>query len=382
MKVYFDNAATTPLAPEVLDVMLPLLRDDFGNPSSTHQFGRKTKSAIEMARKSIAGLLQCSPMEICFTSGGTEADNMAIHGAIEELGVTRIISSPAEHHAVLHTVQHCQANCSIELEMVRLTQLGHVDEDHLRELLASSDKKTLVSLMHANNEIGTMIDIDEIGLLCEEYGALFHSDTVQTMGHFPMDLSKTKVHFITGAAHKFHGPKGVGFLYINKDVHVNSLIRGGSQERNMRAGTENIYGIVGMAKALELALEHVDEHREHIQSIKDYMCQKLREEINGTDFNGCLERSLYTVLNVRLPKTDKAEMLLFLLDIDGIACSGGSACSSGSNQGSHVLRAINADTSVPSIRFSFSRYSTKDEVDYVVGQLTKHLVTITSEVAS
>ncbi len=382
MKVYFDNAATTPLAPEVLDVMLPLLRDDFGNPSSTHQFGRKTKSAIEMARKTIAKLLHCSPMEICFTSGGTEADNMAIHGAIEELGVTRIISSLAEHHAVLHTVEHCQSNCNVELEMVRLTELGHVDLDHLRELLASSDKKTLVSLMHANNEIGTMIDIDEIGQLCEEYGALFHSDTVQTMGHFPMNLSKTKVHFVTGAAHKFHGPKGVGFLYINKDVHVNSLIRGGSQERNMRAGTENIYGIVGMAKALELALEHVDEHREHIQSIKDYMCRKLREEIHGTNFNGCLERSLYTVLNVRLPKTDKAEMLLFLLDIDGIACSGGSACSSGSNQGSHVLRAINADTSVPSIRFSFSRYSTKDEVDYVVSQLSKHLVTVTSEVAS
>jgi cysteine desulfurase len=382
MTVYFDNAATTPLAPEVLDVMLPLLRDDFGNPSSTHQFGRKTKSAIEMARKSIAKLLHCSPMEICFTSGGTEADNMAIHGAIEELGVTRIISSLAEHHAVLHTVEHCQSNCNVELEMVRLTELGHVDLDHLRELLASSDKKTLVSLMHANNEIGTMIDIDEIGQLCEEYGALFHSDTVQTMGHFPMNLSKTKVHFVTGAAHKFHGPKGVGFLYINKDVHVNSLIRGGSQERNMRAGTENIYGIVGMAKALELALAHVDEHREHIQSIKDYMCRKLREEIHGTNFNGCLERSLYTVLNVRLPKTDKAEMLLFLLDIDGIACSGGSACSSGSNQGSHVLRAINADTSVPSIRFSFSRYSTKDEVDYVVSQLSKHLVTVTSEVAS
>ncbi|MCZ4409660.1 cysteine desulfurase family protein [Cryomorphaceae bacterium 1068] len=382
MRVYFDNAATTPLAPEVLDVMLPLLRDDFGNPSSTHQFGRKTKSAIEMARKTIAKLLHCSPMEICFTSGGTEADNMAIHGAIEELGVTRIISSLAEHHAVLHTVEHCQSNCNVELEMVRLTDLGHVDVDHLKELLASSDKKTLVSLMHANNEIGTMIDIDEIGQICEEYGALFHSDTVQTMGHFPMDLSKTKVHFITGAAHKFHGPKGVGFLYINKDVHVNSLIRGGSQERNMRAGTENIYGIVGMAKALEMALEHVDEHREHIQSIKDYMCQKLREEIHGSNFNGCLERSLYTVLNVRLPKTDKAEMLLFLLDIDGIACSGGSACSSGSNQGSHVLRAINADTSVPSIRFSFSRYSTKEEVDYVVSQLSKHLVTITSEVAS
>ncbi|MFT5903567.1 MAG: cysteine desulfurase, partial [Flammeovirgaceae bacterium] len=229
---------------------------------------------------------------------------------------------------------------------------------------------------------GTMIDIDKIGQICADNGALFLSDTVQTMGHYPMDLSKTKVHFITGAAHKFHGPKGVGFLYVNKDVHVNAMILGGSQERNMRAGTENIYGIVGMAKALDLALEHVDEHRKHIQSIKDYMCQKFKEEILGTEFNGCLEHSLYTVLNVRLPKTDKAQMLLFLLDIDGIACSGGSACSSGSNQGSHVLRAIHADTSVPNIRFSFSRYSTKDEVDYVVAQLAKHLATVSSQGAS
>jgi len=373
MDVYFDNAATTPLAPEVLDVMIPMLENDFGNPSSTHHFGRRTKSAIEMARKKVASLLNCSPMEICFTSGGTEADNMAINGAVKELGVKRIISSYAEHHAVLHTVEHWNQFADIQVDMVNLTELGHVDINHLQELLSSSDKKTLVSLMHANNEIGTMIDIDEVGSLCEQYGALFHSDTVQTMGHFPMDLSETKVHFITGAAHKFHGPKGVGFLYINKNVHVDSLIKGGAQERNLRAGTENIYGIVGMAKALEIALEDVEGHREHIQSIKDYMCNRLKEEILETEFNGCMDRSLYTVLNVRFPKSKKAKMLLFLLDIDGIACSGGSACSSGSNQGSHVLRAINANTSVPNIRFSFSRYSTKEEVDYVIEQLIKHL---------
>jgi len=374
MTVYFDNAATTPLAPEVFDVMAPMLREDFGNPSSTHHVGRKTKSAIEMARKKIAKLLHCSPMEICFTSGGTEADNMAINGAVHELGVTRIISSEAEHHAVLHTVEHLSDTNQVKLEMVRLDELGHVDTKHLKELLEESTEKTLVSLMHANNEIGTMIDINEIGTLCEEYNALFHSDTVQTMGHFPMDLSKTKVHFITGAAHKFHGPKGVGFLYINNKVHVDSLIKGGSQERNLRAGTENIYGIVGMAKALELALEDVDGHREHIQGIKAYMCDRLKKELPGINFNGCLERSLYTVLNVSFPETEKAQMLLFLLDIDGIACSGGSACSSGSNQGSHVLRSIHADTTGPSIRFSFSRYSTKEEVDYVVSMLKKHLV--------
>lgn len=382
MKVYFDNAATTPLAPEVYDVMIPLLRDEFGNPSSTHQFGRKTKSAVEMARKTIAKRLNCSPMEICFTSGGTEADNMAIEGAINELGVRRIISSAVEHHAVLHTVEHCHADCNVELEMVRLNEKGHVDTDHLRELLASSDKKTLASLMHANNEIGTMIDLDEIGDICQEAGALFHSDTVQTMGHFKMDLANTKVHFITGSAHKFHGPKGVGFLYINKDVHINPLIRGGSQERNLRAGTENIYGIVGMAKALDMALENVEEHRRYIQSLKDYMCERLSDKIPGIGFNGCRERSLYTVLNVHLPKTEKGEMLLFLLDIDGIACSGGSACSSGSNQGSHVLRALGVDTSSPNIRFSFSRYNTKEEVDYVVDRLAKHLIPQKAEVES
>jgi len=382
MKVYFDNAATTPLAPEVYDVMAPMLRDEFGNPSSTHQFGRKTKSAVEMARKSTARLLNCSPMEICFTSGGTEADNMAIEGAINELGVTRIISSTVEHHAVLHTVEHCHADCDVAVEMVRLDKKGHVDTTHLRELLASSDRKTLVSLMHANNEIGTMINLDEIGEICSEAGALFHSDTVQTMGHYPLDLSNTKVHFVTGSAHKFHGPKGVGFLYINRDIHINPLIRGGSQERNLRAGTENIYGIVGMAKALELALDHVEEHRLHIQSLKDYMYERLSDEIPGISFNGCRERSLYTVLNVHLPKTDKSEMLLFLLDIDGIACSGGSACSSGSNQGSHVLRALGVDTDSPNIRFSFSRYNTKEEVDYVVAQLAKHLVPAREKVES
>ncbi len=374
MEVYFDNAATTPLAPEVLDEMLPLLRHHFGNPSSTHHFGRKTKSAIEMARKKIARLLNCSPMEICFTSGGTEADNMAINGAIHELGVTRIISSEAEHHAVLHTVEHCNADLKVAVDMVRLTDKGHVDTDHLRELLSQSKEKTLVSLMHANNEIGTMIDMAEIAAICEEFGALFHSDTVQTMGHYPLDLAGMKVHFVTGAAHKFHGPKGVGFLYINREIHINPMILGGAQERNLRAGTENIYGIVGMARALELALEHADEHRAHIESVKEYMRERLIEEIPDVAFNGCDRRSLYTVLNVRLPKTDKADMLLFLLDIDGIACSGGSACSSGSNQGSHVLRALDVDTNVPSIRFSFSRYNTKDEVDYVVGKLAKHLV--------
>ncbi len=373
MKVYLDNAATTPMAPEALEAMMPYLQNHFGNPSSTHQFGRASKSAIETSRKTIARLLNCSPMEICFTSGGTEADNMAINGAVNELGVKHIISSPTEHHAVLHSVSHCASN-DVRISMVNLDARGHVDLDHLKELLASAKEKTLVSLMHANNEVGTLLDLDKVSALCEEYGALFHSDTVQTMGHYPLDLAKTKIHFVVGAAHKFHGPKGVGFLYINRAVHVRPLIRGGSQERNMRAGTENIYGIVGMAKALELACEHFDAHRTHIENLKAHMKSRLQAKIPGVSINGCEERSLYTVLNVRLPESENASMLLFLLDIDGIACSGGSACSSGSNQGSHVLRALQVDNTAPSIRFSFSRYTTIEEIDYAVNRLKVHLI--------
>ncbi len=373
MKVYLDNAATTPIAPEVIDTMMPFITTHFGNPSSTHQFGRTVKSAIETARKSIARELNCSPMEICFTSGGTEADNMAISGAVNQLGVKHIISSPIEHHAVLHTVAHCKTDCDVRLSMVQLDEKGHVNLDHLRKLLAESDEKTLVSLMHANNEIGTMIDLDQIAELCAEFGALFHSDTVQTMGHYKLDMAKTKVHFITGAAHKFHGPKGVGFLYFSKDVHIEPLIRGGSQERNLRAGTENIYGIVGMAKALAMACDHLEDHQEYVQGLKDYMKAQLTAKIKGIEVNGCEERSLYTVLNVKLPATNKASMLLFLLDIDGIGCSSGSACTSGSNQGSHVLRGLNIGSDSPSIRFSFSRYSTREEIDYVVERLAHHL---------
>lgn len=373
MKVYLDNAATTPMAPEVLEAMMPYFTTHFGNPSSIHQFGRTVKSAVETARKSIARELNCSPMEICFTSGGTEADNMAINGAVTQLGVRHIISSEVEHHAVLHTVEHCNADLNVRLSMVELDAKGHVNIAHLRKLLADSQEKTLVSLMHANNEIGTMIDIDEIAGICEEFNALFHSDTVQTMGHFKLDMAKTRVHFITGAAHKFHGPKGVGFLYLNKDVHIEPLIRGGSQERNMRAGTENIYGIVGMAKALELACADIEGHKKYVQGLKDYMKKQLFEKIEGISINGCEDRSLYTVLNVKLPATNKASMLLFLMDIDGVACSGGSACSSGSNQGSHVLRALKVNQDSPSIRFSFSRYTTREEIDYAVDRLAHHL---------
>jgi cysteine desulfurase len=369
MKVYFDNAATTPLDKEVLNEMLPFMEDHFGNPSSIHSFGRKTRSAIEEARKKIAKLLCVSPSEIFFTSGGTEADNMAIHGSVFDLGIKHAITSKIEHHAVLHTLQKLAHDKVIELSYVNLTEEGHIDLKHLEELLETNER-SLVSLMHANNEIGNLLPLKDVSELCVKYNAIFHSDTVQTMGHYDIDLSRMKVHFVTCAAHKFHGPKGVGFLYINGDIKVNPFIYGGAQERNMRGGTENLYGIVGLAKALEIALRDVKEHQAYIQELKSYMIEELKKNITGVEFNGaCNTNCLYTVLNVRFPLTKDAEMLLFNLDIAGIATSGGSACSSGSDVGSHVLRELSFDLTRPSVRFSFSKYNTKEEVDYTISKL-------------
>ncbi|MEW6469395.1 MAG: cysteine desulfurase family protein [Bacteroidota bacterium] len=369
MKVYFDNAATTPLDPEVLEAMLPYMKEHFGNPSSVHSYGRQTRAAIESARKTVARLLNVSPSEIFFTSGGTEADNMAIRCSVSDLGVKHIISSPIEHHAVLHTVESLAREGRVKLDLVRLKASGHVDLAHLEELLASN-ANSLVTLMHANNEIGNLLPMKKVGELCEKYKALFHSDTVQTMGHYRMDLKELKVHFVNAGAHKFHGPKGVGFIYISSEARINPLIHGGSQERNMRGGTENLYGIVGAAKAFEIAHRDMDAHHRHVQGLKSYMISELEKNIPGIAFNGdARESSLYTVLNVQFPPTDAAEMMLFNLDIAGIAASGGSACTSGSNIGSHVLRAIGSDMNRPSIRFSFSKYNKKEEVDYVVAKL-------------
>jgi cysteine desulfurase len=369
MKVYLDNAATTSLDQAVLNEMIPFMTEHFGNPSSIHSHGRKTRAAIEGARKSVAKLLNASPSEIFFTSGGTEADNMAIRCSIEDMGITHAITSKIEHHAVLHTLEQLESKGSIKLSFVNLTPEGNVDLAHLEQLL-KENKRSLVSLMHANNELGNLLPIKEVGEICKKYDALFHSDTVQTMGHYAIDLKNIYVHFVTCASHKFHGPKGVGMLYINGNIKINPLIFGGAQERNMRGGTENLYGIVGLAKALEFAMRDKDEHQKHITEIKEYMIEQLVEAIPGIGFNGSYKaNSLYTVLNVRFPKTENAEMLLFSLDIAGISASGGSACSSGSNKGSHVLQGIGADPEHPSIRFSFSKYTTKAEIDYTVEKL-------------
>jgi len=369
-RIYLDNAATTALDKEVLDAMMPYLTNHFGNPSSIYSYGRETRLAIENARKTVAKILNAHPGEIFFTSGGTESNNTAIAAAIHDLGCRHIISSPIEHHAVLHTVEHYGGEQEVSYSFVKLLPDGHVDLVDLEHQLSTIEKRCLVSLMHANNEIGNLLDIDAVGALCKKYNAIFHSDCVQTVGHYPIDLRKTAVHFISAASHKFHGPKGVGMLYVNDNVKIHPLIFGGGQERNMRAGTENLYGIVGFAKALELATANLEKDREYIQSLKAYMIGQLRKNIKGISFNGDAEgRSLYTVLSVAFPKTEKSEMILFNLDINHICASGGSACTSGANQGSHVIRAINNDPNQVTVRFSFSKHNTKEEIDVVVKKL-------------
>ncbi len=369
MKVYFDNAATTALHPEVIDVMVSVMKNQYGNPSSIHAFGRENRAAIEQARKTVARLMGVTPAEIFFTSGGTEANNMAIRCSIHDLGLKHAITSPIEHHAVLHTLEELEHRGLVKLSYVKIDQSGRVDLDHLEELLKNNDP-SLVSLMHANNELGTVNNIKKIGSLCHRYNGIFHSDTVQTMGHFHHNLSELPVDFVSCAAHKFHGPKGVGFIYISHQVKINPFITGGSQERNMRGGTENLYGIVGLAKALEIAYHNMEKDREYILGLKNYMIEKLKREIPGIQFNGDVaENNLYTVLNVSFPPTDQAEMLLFNLDINGIAASGGSACSSGSSVGSHVLKGIQADPDRPAVRFSFSSFNTKEEIDYTLEKL-------------
>jgi cysteine desulfurase len=372
MRVYLDNAATTAMDERVIEAMLPFMREFYGNPSSVHSHGREVRSAIEKSRKKVAELLNTSPSEIFFTSGGTEADNTAIVSSIQTHGIKHVITSPIEHHAVLHTLEVLAKKNLIVLSLVEINDMGEVNLAHLEELL-KLHPNSLVSLMHANNEIGNINDLMLIGELCRSYGAFFHSDTVQTMGHYVHDLKQLPVDALVAGGHKFHGPKGSGFLYVRKDKKIQPFIHGGAQERNMRGGTENVIGIIGIAKALELAYEEMSSHRQHIEKLKLKMIEGLKENIAGVSFNGCCEdlnKSLYTVLNVCMPQSDEnAGMLLFNLDLNGISASGGSACSSGATVGSHVLRAIHHDPTRDSVRFSFSRFNTLEEINYTVGKL-------------
>ena len=369
MRIYLDNAATTPLDKDVLQAMLPYMESMYGNPSAIHHFGRETRAAIEKARKTVAKLLNAQPGEIFFTSGGTESNNTALRCGIEAQGTKTIITSPIEHHCVLHTVEALEKSGRVEVKYVKVDAQGHFDLDHLEQLLQSSQGPVFVSLMHANNEIGTLQDMERIAELCKQHNAWFHSDTVQTVAHYAFDLKSTPVHFISGAAHKFNGPKGIGFLYINHALKIDPLIYGGAQERNMRAGTENVYGIVGLAKAMELAYANLEERMIYIGGLKHYLLGKLRDTFSDVTVNGDETDSLYTVLNVGFPLNDQTSMLLFHLDVAGICASSGSACSSGSNKNSHVLEAIHSDASRVAIRFSFSHHNTKEELDALVEKL-------------
>ena len=370
MRVYLDNAATTAIDPDVLKEMYKVMETQFGNPSSIHSHGREVRTLIERSRKTIANLLHTSPAEIFFTSGGTEADNTAIRCGIIDNKLTHAITTRIEHHAVLHTLQAMEKAGVIKLSYADVDSKGNIDYNHLETILKGNDR-SLVSIMHANNELGNLNDIEKIGDLCEAYNAIFHTDTVQTVGHYKHDLQKLKLHFMVCGAHKLHGPKGVGFLHVSHKVKINPMIYGGAQERNMRGGTENVYGIAGLAKALEMAYAEMDTHQAYIQDLKSYMMAKLQQDIPGVGFNGETDpvKSLYTVLNTSFPEMDMGDMLLFNLDIAGISASGGSACSSGSDIGSHVLTAIGASADRPSVRFSFSKYNTKEDIDYTVAKL-------------
>ena len=374
-KVYLDNAATTRVREEVIAKMQEALAEFYGNPSSTHSFGRSAKTAVEKARKTIAKTMNAQPSEIIFTSGGTEADNMILHCAVRDLGVKTIITSKIEHHAVLHTAEELEREYGISLQFVDLDQGGNPRLDHLEALLGQDDSKKLVSLMHVNNEIGNIVDIEAISGLCKEHGALFHSDTVQSIGHYAWDVQSVPIDFMTAAAHKFHGPKGIGFAFIRKNSGLKPFIFGGAQERGYRAGTEPFHNIVGMEEAFVKAYENLEEETRLVKGLKNYFVEKIGREIPGVAFNGLsgdIEKSTYTLTNVRLPfNKQKKMMLLFHLDMKGIACSEGSACQSGSSMGSHVLNEILTaeELEKPSIRFSFSKYNTKEELDYAIDVL-------------
>lgn len=373
-KVYLDNAATTQIDPEVVEAMIPVLQSNYGNPSSIHSFGRETKALIETSRRKIAKFINAEAAEIIFTSGGTEADNMIVNAAVCEMGVKHIVSTCIEHHAIGHTLEKVQKIHNTKITLLDLDDTGCIDLNQLEDVLSKNNEKTLVTLMHANNEIGNLLPLKEVSDICKKHNALFHSDTVQTMCHYKIDTKEIGLDFLSCSAHKFHGPKGIGFLYANKKHKLTSLITGGGQERGLRAGTENVYGIVGLAKAMEIAHRDMEEHQKHISSLKSHMISELKRVLPDVKFNGkCEFDSLYTVLNIQLPANQMAATFLYSLDIHGIAASGGSACSAGASKGSHVLEAIGVPKDALNIRFSFGRFNTKDDIDYTISVLQKLL---------
>ena len=370
-RVFLDNASTTPMHQEIIDMMSDMMKSTFANPSSVHSSGREAKVIIENARKTIADLLNTSPGSIFFTSGGTEADNMAIRSTIQDYNIQHVVTSKIAHHAVLYPLQDLENKNIIKITYVDIDNDGIISLSHLKDIL-KNNSRTFVSIMHANNEIGTIQDIKKIGEICNDYNAIFHSDTVQTIGHYPFNMEDLNVHFMAASAHKFHGPKGVGFIYISDKIKISPLLRGGGQERNMRAGTENVCSIAGLSMAMQIAYKNLEEETNYIKGLKKHMIKRLKTELNDVQFYAkCtdLENSLYTVLSCHFPETDISEMLIFNLDILGISCSGGSACNSGVSKGSHVLKEVFPDSKRPGIRFSFSKYNTKDDVDFTITKL-------------
>ena len=370
-RVFLDNASTTPMHQEIIDMMSDMMKSTFANPSSVHSSGREAKVIIENARKTIADLLNTSPGSIFFTSGGTEADNMAIRSTIQDYNIQHVVTSKIAHHAVLYPLQDLENKNIIKITYVDIDNDGIISLSHLKDIL-KNNSRTFVSIMHANNEIGTIQDIKKIGEICNDYNAIFHSDTVQTIGHYPFNMEDLNVHFMAASAHKFHGPKGIGFIYISDKIKISPLLRGGGQERNMRAGTENVCSIAGLTMAMQIAYKNLEEETNYIKGLKKHMIKRLKTELNDVQFYAkCtdLENSLYTVLSCHFPETDISEMLIFNLDILGISCSGGSACNSGVSKGSHVLKEVFPDSKRPGIRFSFSKYNTKEDIDFTITKL-------------
>ena len=373
--IYLDNAATTKVRDQVVDTMSIVIKNEYGNPSSTHSYGRSSKSLVELARKEISEILNVKPSEIVFTSGGTEGDNMIIRNCVNNLGIQHIITTKIEHHAVTHTIDDLLNTNKIKVSFVKLSKSGEVDLEDLENILKKSDQKCLVSLMHINNEIGNITDIDAVSKICKKYNSLFHSDTVQSVGHYDLDFDKIKVDFFVASAHKFHGPKGIGFVFVRKNTNLGSYVTGGMQEKGLRAGTESVHNIIGMSEALKISAKNLKSEKKYISELKSYFISEIKNKIKDIKFNGLCEhenKSTYTLVNVLLPiKRETGGLFMFKLDMKGIACSKGSACQSGSDSGSHVLREIqnNEDNQKVSLRFSFSIFNTKDEVDYVINQI-------------
>ena len=369
-QIYLDNAATTSVRPEVVEEMIKILTNDFGNPSSTYAVGRHSKALIESARKTIAKQFGVTSGEIIFTSCGTEGNNWVIRSCVRDLGIKRIITTRMEHHCTLYSIQQMEKEYGTKIDYVKVLPNSEIDYNHLEELLKETTP-ALISLMHVNNETGTILDLKRVADLAQQNNALFHSDTVQSIGKTALALDEIPLDFVVASAHKFHGPKGAGFVFIRKKNGLKPLIVGGEQEKGLRAGTEAPHQVVGMAKALELSYEHLDKDRKKITGLRDYCKARLEETFEGIEFNGS-DAGFYNVLNVRLPfSPEKAAMMLFQLDMKGIAVSRGSACQSGSQKPSHVLAEFLDETQLqkPSLRISFGHENTEKEIDYLIDVL-------------